>query len=150
MWVPELLFLPKIIKMLDPKKALFAPKYAFLPAHMVPCWLVGWGCGVQALSCKTPIYFINFNIQTTEKYRKNVFQGKRRGECCTPLGNDFEEKETWTPLMAPSLFPASPMEAHKATKCHLSMHNLENSRPPPETIDKKKTKQKKKGRRREP
>ena len=42
-WVPELLFLPKIIKMLDPKKALFAPKYAFLPAHMVPCWLVGWG-----------------------------------------------------------------------------------------------------------
>ena len=87
---------------------------------------------------------------TIEKTKNQwVPQGKRRGECCTPPGNDSEEKETWTPLMTPSLFPASPMEAHKATKCHLSMHNLENSCPP-ETIDKKKTKQKKKGRHREP
>ena len=76
--------------------------------------------------------------------RKMCSKAKEGGECCTPLSNDFEEKKTWTPLMLPSLFPASPMEAHKATKCHLSIRNLENSRPP-ETIHKKKTKQKKKG-----
>ena len=76
--------------------------------------------------------------------RKMCSKAKEGGECCTPLSNDFEEKKTWTPLMPPSLFPASPMEAHKATKCHLSIRNLENSRPP-ETIHKKKTKQKKKG-----
>ena len=28
-----------------------------LPAHLVPCWLVG-GCGARVVSRKTPIYFI--------------------------------------------------------------------------------------------
>ena len=45
MWVPELLLPPKIIRMFDPKTAIFAPKYAFLgtyrPCRLIWC-LVGW------------------------------------------------------------------------------------------------------------
>ena len=51
MWVPKLLLPPKIIWMFGPKKAIFAPKYAFFgtyrPGRRILCplsWLVG-GCG---------------------------------------------------------------------------------------------------------
>ena len=64
LWVPELLLLPKIIRMLGPKPAIFALKYAFLctyrPSQLIWCpsgWLVG-GCGARAVSSKTPIYLI--------------------------------------------------------------------------------------------
>ena len=41
-WVPELLLPLKLITMYGPKAAIFAPKYALLPAHLVPFWLVCW------------------------------------------------------------------------------------------------------------
>ena len=49
MWVPKLLLSPVKIRILCPKPTKFGPKLAFLfilgqalPAHLVPCWWVGW------------------------------------------------------------------------------------------------------------
>ena len=62
---PGRVLLPhKMIRMFDPKTAIFAPKYAFFgtyrPYRLIWCpvgWLVG-GCGAWAVSRKTPVYFI--------------------------------------------------------------------------------------------
>ena len=49
MWVPKLLLSPVRIRIFCPKTTKFSPKLAFLvilgqawPAHLVPCWWVGW------------------------------------------------------------------------------------------------------------
>ena len=49
MWVPKLLLFPVIIRISCPKMTKFGPKVAFLvifgqalPAHLVPCWWLGW------------------------------------------------------------------------------------------------------------
>ena len=49
MWVPKLLLSPVRIRIFCPKMTKFGPKLAFLvilgqalPAHLVPCWWVGW------------------------------------------------------------------------------------------------------------
>ena len=68
-WVP---FLPPVkIRIFGPKMAIFAPKYTFLGTYR-PCRLiwcpVGWlvvGCGVQAVSRKTPSYFIFLSLMIT-------------------------------------------------------------------------------------
>ena len=64
MWVTKLLIFPVEIRIFCPKTTKFGPKLAFLvnlgqamQAYSVPCWWVG-GCGVRAVSRKTPIYFI--------------------------------------------------------------------------------------------
>ena len=63
MWVPKLLLPPVKLSIFCPQTAKFCPKYAFLGTYR-PCWFiwcpVGWlvgGCGTQAVSRKTPIYF---------------------------------------------------------------------------------------------
>ena len=67
MWVILELSLPtKIIRMFGPKTAIFAPKYAFLGmlglagsfGALLAGWLVGVLRSAQAVSHKTPIYFI--------------------------------------------------------------------------------------------
>ena len=63
MWVPARLLPPKLIMMFGPKTAIFAQKYAFLGSYIIDlagsfgALLVG-GCGVRAVSRKTPIYFM--------------------------------------------------------------------------------------------
>ena len=61
MWVPEHLLPFKMIRLLGPKMAIFAPNYAFLGtiglAGSFGALLV-CGCGARAVSRKTPIYFM--------------------------------------------------------------------------------------------
>ena len=59
MWVTKLLISPVKIRIFCPKKSKFGPKMAFLffLGQALPAHLVG-GCGVRAVSRKTPIYFI--------------------------------------------------------------------------------------------
>ena len=77
MWVTKLLISPVKKRIFCPKTTKFGPKLAFLvnlgqamQAYSVPCWtnsvggLFG-GCGVRAVSRKTPIYFLKFAIVNT-------------------------------------------------------------------------------------
>ena len=60
MWVPKLLISPVIIRIFCPKTTKFGPNLAFLSiAGSFGALLVGWLVVVaQAVSCKTPIYFM--------------------------------------------------------------------------------------------
>ena len=69
MWVARTFAPSKNNKNVWPKTAKFCPKYAFLGTYR-PCrliwWPVGWlvgGCGAQAVSRKTPIYFLIINLK---------------------------------------------------------------------------------------
>ena len=65
MWVTKLLIFPVEIRIFCPKTTKFGPKLAFLvnlgqamQAYSMPCCGSVGGCGAQAVSRKTPIYFI--------------------------------------------------------------------------------------------
>ena len=59
MWVTKLLISPVKIRIFCPRMTKFGPKLAFLfiLGQALPAHLVG-GCGAQAVSRKTPIYFM--------------------------------------------------------------------------------------------
>ena len=63
-WVPELLFPHKIVRMFCPKTAIFAPKYAILGTFR-PCWLiwypVGWLVAVpRGLLYQQSVYLVYY------------------------------------------------------------------------------------------
>ena len=64
MWVTKLLISPVKIRIFCPKKSKFGPKMAFLfiLGQALPAHLVG-GCGVRAVSRKTPIDFILYVLK---------------------------------------------------------------------------------------
>ena len=67
MWVTKLLISAVKIRIFCPKKSKFGPKMAFLfiLGQTLPAHLVG-GCGAQAVSRKTPIYFILITVCEVE------------------------------------------------------------------------------------
>ena len=69
MWVTKLMISPVKKRIFCPKTTKFGPKLAFLVDMGLPCRFfrcpVGWsvgGCGARAVSRKTPIYFIQYNV----------------------------------------------------------------------------------------
>ena len=84
MWVTKLFISPVKIRIFCPKTTKFGPKLAFLfiLGQALLAHLVG-GCGAQAVSRKTPIYFISSNWTvtffainrfSTNKERKLIFR----------------------------------------------------------------------------
>ena len=84
MWVTKLLISPVKKGFLAQKQPNLAQNWHFWSIRARPCrliqcpvgWLVG-GCGAQAVSRKTPIYFINIDLHKLEKpKRRRDFFGR--------------------------------------------------------------------------
>ena len=88
MWVTKLLISPVKIRIFCPKKSKFGPKMAFLfiLGQTLPAHLVG-GCGAQAVSRKTPIYFINLMIGQFDIVAKNIALFQQQWSMAPPSVN---------------------------------------------------------------
>ena len=69
MWVTKLLISPVKKRIFCPKTTKFDPKLAFLvnlgqamQANSMPCCGLVGGCGARAVSRKTPIFFMDFDL----------------------------------------------------------------------------------------
>ena len=79
MWAPKLLLSPVKIRILCLKTTQICPKIAFLvilgqalPAHLVPCWWVGWwlwraGCISQDTYLLYLFVFVQLSLAATKK-----------------------------------------------------------------------------------
>ena len=74
MWVTKLMISQVKKRIFCPKTTKFGPKMAFLffLGQALPAPLVG-GCGARAVSRKTPIYFIYFDLQVIYNEAKVIY-----------------------------------------------------------------------------
>ena len=100
MWVTKHLISPVKLRIFAQERPNLARNWHFcqaLPAHLVPCWWVDVGCGVRAVSRKTPIYFI-INNREMKYFFLHLPTFTMNGITCLPFSKQVQYNLVTRPL----------------------------------------------------